>query len=91
MKLNTVEKETLFQTFGHKKSPQDSGSPESQIALFTHKIKHLTDHLGKHKKDCACRKGLQALVGQRKGQLAYLKREDIDRYKTVIASLGLRK
>ena len=91
MKLDKAEKETLFQTIGHKKNPQDSGSPESQIALFTHKIKYLTTHLGTHKKDNSSMKGLQVLVGKRKRQLSYLKRENLDRYKTVVASLGLRK
>ena len=91
MKLDKAAKENLFKEFGHQKSPQDSGSPESQIALFTHRIKHLTAHLGTHKKDNASRAGLLKLVGKRKRLLAYLQRENIARYRTVIGNLGLRK
>jgi len=81
----------FFKTFGFKKSEQDSGSPESQIALFTHRIKHLTEHLKVKKKDYAAKLGLVKLVGKRKRLLAYLNREDIERYRGIIAALGLRK
>ena len=91
MKTSKVNKAELFKEFGHKQSPQDSGSPESQVALFTHRIKHLTEHLSTHKKDHSSRAGLLKLVGQRKSQLAYLQQEDIDRYRTIVANLGLRK
>jgi small subunit ribosomal protein S15 len=91
MKLTKAEKEDLFQAFGVRKSAQDTGSVESQAALFTHRIKHLTQHLGTHKKDKASRLGLTKLVGKRKCLLTYLKREDLERYRVVVAALGLRK
>lgn len=91
MKLNQAAKASLFQEFGAQKAAQDTGSPESQVALFTHRIKHLTEHLKDHKKDSASRLGLTKLVGKRKRLLAYLKQEDLERYRTLVASLGLRK
>ena len=91
MKLTQVAKESLFQEFSAQQSAQDTGSTESQVALFTHKIKYLTQHLGTHKKDHAARLGLTKLVGRRKRLLAYLKREDLERYRALVASLGLRK
>ena len=91
MRLTQAAKKSLFQEFGAQKSAQDTGSAESQVALFTHRIKHLTDHLRAHKKDSASRLGLTKLVGKRKRLLAYLKREDLERYRAVIAGLGLRK
>ncbi|MEM9416936.1 MAG: 30S ribosomal protein S15 [Bacteroidota bacterium] len=91
MKLTQAAKASLFQEFGAQKSAQDTGSTESQVALFTHRIKYLTQHLQTHKKDSASRLGLTKLVGKRKRLLAYLKREDLARYRAAIASLGLRK
>ena len=91
MKLTKTEKENLFKTFSAQKSTQDTGSIESQVALFTHRIKHLTHRLGTHKKDKASRLGLNKLVGKRKRLLSYLKREDLQRYRAAVASLGLRK
>lgn len=91
MNLTKAEKESLFQEVGAQKSTQDTGSTESQVALFTHRIKYLTQHLGTHKKDSASRLGLIKLVGKRKRLLSYLKREDLERYRAVVASLGLRK
>lgn len=91
MKLNQAAKASLFQEFGAQKSAKDTGSPESQVALFTHRIKHLTEHLKDNKKDSASRLGLTKLVGKRKRLLAYLKQEDLGRYRTLVASLGLRK
>jgi small subunit ribosomal protein S15 len=91
MQLTKAEKENLFQTFSARGEAQDTGSPESQIALFTHRIKHLTQRLGAHKKDKSSRLGLTKLVGKRKRLLAYLKREDIARYRAVVTDLGLRK
>ena len=91
MKLIQAAKSSLFQEFGAQKSAQDTGSIESQVALFTHRIKYLTEHLQTHKKDSASRLGLTKLVGKRKRLLAYLKREDLARYRAAIASLGLRK
>lgn len=89
--IQLQNKETLFKTFGFKKSERDSGSSESQIALFTYRIKHLTEHLSSKKKDFAAKLGLLKLVGKRKRLLAYLKEEDLDRYRSIITNLGLRK
>ena len=91
MQLTKADKENLFQTFSARRTAQDTGSPESQIALFTHRIKHLTQRLDTHKKDKASRLGLTKLVGKRKRLLAYLKQEDVARYRAVVTDLGLRK
>ena len=69
----------------------DTGSPEVQIALLTERIKSLTEHLRSYPKDNHSRRGLLKLVGQRRRLLAYLVRNDVDRYRTVISSLGLRR
>ncbi|HUH16378.1 MAG TPA: 30S ribosomal protein S15 [Methylomirabilota bacterium] len=69
----------------------DTGSPEVQIALLTERIKSLTEHLRGYPKDNHSRRGLLKLVGQRRRLLAYLVRNDVDRYRTVIGSLGLRR
>lgn len=69
----------------------DCGSPEVQAALMSQKIRDLTEHLSRHKKDHASRRGLLMLVGKRSKLLKYLAREDVGRYKSVIESLGLRK
>jgi small subunit ribosomal protein S15 len=69
----------------------DSGSPEVQIALLTERINTLTEHLREHKHDHHSQRGLLMLVGQRRRQLAYLNRTDIDRYRAVLSKLGLRK
>jgi small subunit ribosomal protein S15 len=69
----------------------DTGSPEVQIALLTDRIRHLTDHLAIHKKDHHSRRGLLMLVGRRRRMLDYLASIDIDRYRTLLAELGLRR
>lgn len=69
----------------------DTGSPEVQIALLTERINHLNEHLKVHNKDHHSRRGLLKMVGRRRGLLDYLKKTDIERYRTIIASLGLRK
>ena len=69
----------------------DTGSPEVQIALLTERINHLNEHLKVHKKDFHSRRGLLKMVGQRRGLLNYLKDTDIERYRKIIADLGLRK
>lgn len=69
----------------------DTGSPEVQIALLTARINHLNEHLKLHKKDHHSRRGLLKMVGQRRGLLDYLKDKDIERYRTIVTSLGLRK
>ena len=69
----------------------DTGSPEVQIALLSARIEYLTGHFKVHKKDHHSRRGLLKLVGQRRGLLDYLKKKDMERYRTVLARLGLRK
>ena len=69
----------------------DTGSPEVQIALLTYRINDLNEHLKVHKKDHHSRRGLLKMVGQRRNLLAYLKENDLERYRTLIARLGLRK
>ena len=69
----------------------DTGSPEVQIALLSHRISHLTEHLKQHKHDHHSRRGLLLLVGQRRRLLNYLKRADIKRYREIIERLGIRK
>ncbi len=75
----------------YKLHEQDTGSPEVQVALLTNRIKYLTEHFKVHKKDFHSRRGLLKLVGQRRSLLKYLKRKDIDRYRNILKSLGLRK
>lgn len=69
----------------------DTGSPEVQVAVLTRRIVELTDHFRTHKHDHHSRRGLLAMVGRRKRLLAYLQREDVNRYRALIARLGLRK
>ncbi len=69
----------------------DTGSPEVQIAILTYRINDLNEHLKIHKKDHHSRRGLLKMVGQRRNMLAYLKKNDLERYRTLIARLGLRK
>ena len=69
----------------------DTGSPEVQVALLTYRINDLNEHLKVHKKDHHSRRGLLKMVGQRRNLLAYLKDKDVERYRTLIARLGLRK
>ncbi len=69
----------------------DTGSPEVQIAILTYRINDLNEHLKIHKKDHHSRRGLLKMVGQRRNMLAYLKENDLERYRTLIARLGLRK
>ncbi|MDP8221896.1 MAG: 30S ribosomal protein S15 [Candidatus Lernaella stagnicola] len=75
----------------HQKHEKDTGSPEVQIALLSDRIKYLTEHFKTHKKDHHSRRGLLKLVGQRRRMLDYLKKNDIDRYRKIIAELGIRK
>ena len=69
----------------------DTGSPEVQVAILTSRIQYLTEHLKEHKKDHHFRRGLLKLVGQRRNMLDYLRRKDIERYRSLIERLGLRK
>lgn len=91
MYLNTEIKQELFKKHGFEKKKEDTGSPESQIALFTHRINHLTSHLKQNKKDFATQQGLMKLVGKRKKLLNYLQNNDITRYRSILADLELRK
>jgi small subunit ribosomal protein S15 len=75
----------------HQRTAADTGSAEVQIALLTERINHLTDHLRAHRKDHHSRRGLLKMVGQRRRQLAYLNKIDVERYRSIIAKLGLRK
>ena len=75
----------------HRLHETDTGSPEVQVALLTERINHLTEHLKVHKKDHHSRRGLLMLVGQRRRLLDYLRRNDIERYRALIAKLGLRR
>jgi small subunit ribosomal protein S15 len=83
------KKETIVQQ--HGASAQDTGKPEVQIALFTARINELTEHLKTHKKDHTSRLGLLKMVGKRRRLLAYLRSRDIERYRAIIAELGLRR
>ena len=74
----------------YKRGETDTGSPEVQVALLTQRIRDLTEHLKMHKKDHHTRRGLLQMVGQRRRMLNYLKKSDIERYRTVIAQLGIR-
>jgi len=75
----------------HGRDEKDTGSPEVQVALLTARINHLTEHLRTHKKDYHSRRGLLKLVGQRRGLLDYIKRQDVVKYRALIGELGLRK
>lgn len=89
MYINPEIKKDIFKTYGASES--DTGSPESQIALFTKRINHLTGHLKKNKKDKGTQKALIAMVGKRRRMLDYLKDNEINRYREIIKKLNLRK
>jgi ribosomal protein S15, bacterial/organelle len=89
MYLDSTKKEEIFGKYG--KSTTDTGSAESQIALFTFRINHLTEHLKVNKKDYNTERSLVMLVGKRRRLLDYLKRVDIERYRAIIKELGIRK
>ncbi len=91
MYLNSEKKKEIFAASGFTKTAADTGSPESQIALFTHRIVALTGHLQTNKKDHSTRRGLLMLVGKRKKLLSYLQQNDIARYRAILANLNLRK
>lgn len=84
-----MTKQEIIKEYGRHEG--DTGSPEVQIALLTERINHLNEHLKINKKDHHSRRGLLLLVGQRRGMQAYLKKTDIERYRTLIAKLNLRK
>lgn len=87
--LNSDKKQEIFGQYG--KSNTDTGSPESQIALFSYRIDHLTNHMKSNKKDYNTQRSLLRLVGKRRRLLDYLKDVDIERYRAVVKALNLRK
>ena len=91
MYLNKEKKAEIFETYSFTKSATDTGSPESQVALLTQRITHLTEHLRNNKKDKSTQLGLIKMVGRRKKLLRYLQDKDITRYRAIIKELGLRK
>ncbi|SHF06160.1 small subunit ribosomal protein S15 [Bacteroides luti] len=89
MYLDVAKKKEIFEKYG--KSNTDTGSPESQIALFSYRISHLTEHLKLNRKDYTTERSLTILVGKRRKLLNYLKNNDIERYRAIVKTLGLRK
>ena len=89
MAFETDKKRVIIEKF--RLHETDTGSPEVQIALLSERISYLTDHFKVHKKDHHSRRGLLKLVGQRRRLLDYLKAKDVERYKTIIGDLGIRK
>jgi small subunit ribosomal protein S15 len=87
--FSTEEKKKLIEKF--KLHEADTGSPEVQVSLLTHRISYLTEHLKIHKKDHHSRRGLLMLVGRRRRLLNYVKNKDINRYRAIIDSLGLKR
>jgi len=87
--LTTKDKTELIEQF--KLHENDTGSPEVQVGLLTHRISYLTDHLKVHKKDHHSRRGLLILVGRRRRLLNYVKNKDVKRYRAIIETLGLRR
>lgn len=89
MYLDSKKKEEIFKKHGG--SATNTGSTEGQIALFTHRISHLTEHLKKNRKDYGTQRALQLLVGKRRSLLDYLKNKDIERYRAIVKELKLRR
>lgn len=89
MVFSTQEKKELIEKF--KLHESDTGSPEVQVGLLTHRISYLTEHLKTHKKDHHSRRGLLMLVGRRRRLLNYVKNKDVNRYRAIIESLGLKR
>ena len=87
--LTSGKKQELFSTYG--KSNTDTGSVESQVALFSYRISHLTEHLKKNRHDYGTQRSLLRMVGKRRSLLDYLKRVDIERYRALVKALNLRK
>ena len=89
MYLDQAKKQEIFSQYGQ--SATDTGSAESQIALFTYRIKHLTEHLKQNHKDHSTARSLTMMVGRRRKLLKYLYNKDIERYRAIVKALGLRK
>ena len=89
MYIDTEKKKEIFKKHGG--SEANTGSAEGQIALFTFRIQHLTEHMKQNKKDNGTKRALQLLVGKRRSLLDYLKAKDIERYRAIVKELGLRR
>ena len=89
MSLSAVQKAEVVEV--HKRGAQDTGSPEVQVALLSRRIAHLTEHFREHAHDFHSRQGLLKLVSKRRKLLDYLRRKDVERYRALIATLGLRR
>jgi small subunit ribosomal protein S15 len=89
MTTKTIDKQQVISEY--KRDDKDTGSPEVQVALLTARILHLTDHFKTHRHDHHSRQGLVRMVNSRRKLLDYLKRKDVERYRTLIGSLGLRR
>ncbi len=89
MYLSAEKKKEIFKKYG--KSEKNTGISESQIALFTYRINHLTEHLKKSKKDFSTQRALLRMVGKRRRLLDYLRERDIERYRSILKELNLRK
>ena len=87
--ITKEQKQAIIEEY--RLNDKDTGSPEVQIAILTHRINNLTEHLKTNKKDHHSRRGLFMMVGQRRGFLNYLKDNDIERYRSIVARLGLRR
>lgn len=88
MYLDSAKKQEIFAKYG--KSNTDTGSPEAQVALFSYRISHLTEHLKLNKKDYSTERSLKKLVGKRQSLLSYLAKKDIEKYRSLIKDLGIR-
>ncbi|MFK8046357.1 MAG: 30S ribosomal protein S15 [Crocinitomicaceae bacterium] len=89
MYLTNKIKQDIFKKHGN--SEKNTGSAEGQIALFSHRIAHLTEHLKNNRKDFGTQRALQLMVGKRRSLLDYLKKKDIERYRAIVKELGLRR
>ena len=89
MYLDQAKKKEIFGQYG--KSNTDTGSPEAQVALFSYRISHLTEHMKANRKDNNTKRSLVRLVGKRRALLNYLKDRDIERYRAIVKALGRRK
>jgi len=91
MYLDAEKKKAIFKKISPSKSATDTGSPECQVALFTERINHLTSHLQANKKDHSTKLGLLKLVGKRRRLLDYLTKSNLESYRSLIATLNIRK
>ena len=87
--ISKEKKAEIIKTYG--RTPEDTGSPEVQIAVLTARIIYLTEHLKEHKKDHHSRRGMLKMIGQRRNLLAYLQKKDLEAYRSLIEKLGLRR